>query len=201
MLLGLDDVKSLYVLSCLALCLIIVLPTLAMFASVPGDEHFSELWLLGAGHMAEDYPFNVEAHAAHRVYLGIGNRMGGLEYYRIYVKFRNQTESLPDVLNMTPSTLEPLLEYRVLVEGDGVWEREVQFSFENVSFNGSSCKVTGLVVDGHVMDVDKSALWDEENHGFYFQMFFELWLYSDDVADFQYHNRSVGVWLNLTRSA
>jgi hypothetical protein len=42
-------------------------------------------------------------------------------------------------------------------------------------------------------------MWDSESHGFLFQLFFELWLYDLASQGFQYHNRFVGVWLNMTR--
>jgi len=197
---SLEDFKLLYVLSCLGLGLIILSPTLAMVVKLPSGERFSELWLLGSGHMAEDYPFNVAEGQACKVYLGIGNHMGGLEYYKVYVKFRNQTEHLPDALNGTPSILDPVLEYRMFLRENEVWEREVLFSFEGISFDGNFCKVSSLVVDGCMLNVDKSAVWDEENHGFYFQLFFELWVYNNTLADFQYHNRFVWIWLNMTVS-
>lgn len=195
-----EDFRLLYVLSCFGLGLIILSPTLAIVIRLPGGERFSELWILGSEGMAEDYPFNVKENGVYKVYLGIGNHMGGLEYYRVYLKFRNQTEPLPDALNGTPSVLDPLLEYRVFLRDNEVWEREVLFSFEGVSFEGNFCRVSSLVVDGCVLNADKSAVWDEENHGFYFQLFFELWIYNATVSDFQYHNRFVWIWLNMTIS-
>jgi len=197
---SLEDFKLLYVLSCLSLGLIILSPTLAMVVRLPSGERFSELWILGSEGMAEDYPFNVAEGQAYKVYLGISNHMGGLEYYKVYVKFRNQTEHLPDALNGTPSILDPVLEYRMFLRENEVWEREVLFSFEGISFDGNFCKVSSLVVDGCMLNVDKSAVWDEENHGFYFQLFFELWIYNATVSDFQYHNRFVWIWLNMTVS-
>lgn len=200
MLMSLDDVKSLYVLSCFVLCLIILSPTFAVFLFFPSGERFSELWVLGSGHMAEDYPFDVEAGGVYRIYLGIGNRMGDLRYYRVYVKFRNQTEALPDVSNGMPSVLDPVFEYRLFLRDSETWEREVLFSFEGVSFEGNVCRVSGLVVGGCALSVDKYVLWDEVNRGFYFQLFFELWLYDASVSDFRYHDRFVGIWLNMTAS-
>jgi hypothetical protein len=193
-----DDFRLLYVLSCFGLGLIILSPTLAIAIRLPGEERFSELWILGSEGMAEDYPFNVKADDVYKVYLGVGNHMGGLEYYRVYLKFRNQTEPLPDALNGTPSVLDPLLEYRMFLRDGEVWEREVLFSFEGISFEGNFCRVSSLVVDGCVLNVDKSAVWDEENGGLYFQLFFELWVYNATVSDFQYHNRFVWIWLNMT---
>jgi len=54
-----EDFKLLYVLSCVGLGLIILSPTLTVFIKLPGGERFSELWILGPDHMAEDYPFNM----------------------------------------------------------------------------------------------------------------------------------------------
>ncbi|MEM3731875.1 MAG: hypothetical protein QXE74_08950, partial [Candidatus Bathyarchaeia archaeon] len=35
-------------------------PTLTLILDLPKGEKFSELWILGPNHMAEDYPFNVK---------------------------------------------------------------------------------------------------------------------------------------------
>lgn len=193
-----DDFKLIYVLACLGLGLIILSPTLAMVIKLPGGEQFSEFWVLGPGHMAEDYPFNIAEDQAYKVYLGIANHMGGLQYYRVYVKFRNQTEPLPDSVNGTPSALDPVFEYRLFLRDGEVWEKEVSFSFDGISFEGNSCRVSSLVLDGYVLNVDKLVLWDEENSGFYCQLFFELWIYDGTVSGFQFHNRFVGFWLNMT---
>jgi hypothetical protein len=193
-----DDFKLVYVFLCFGLGLIVLSPTLAMLVRLPGGERFSELWVLGFKHVAEDYPFNVTVHEGYSVYLGIANHMGSLQSYRVYVKFRNQTESLPDAVNGTPSALGPISEYCVFLREGEVWETELSFSFEGITFEGNSCRVSSLVNEGYVLDVDKSAVWDEENSGFYFQLFFELWIYNATVSDFQYHNQFVGLWLNMT---
>ena len=197
--LGLDDVKLLHALSCVALCLIIALPTLAMVVSFPQGEPFSEIWLLGAEHVAEAYPFNVAADAVYRVYLGVGNHMGRLEAYRVLVKLRNQTEPLPDASSGTPSGLGSLFEYRMFAADRQAWEHMVAFAFTGVSFEDDVCRVSGLVVDGHAVSAETSAVWDEENRGFYVQLFFELWRYNNMLSAFQYHGRFVGLWLNMTR--
>ena len=195
-----EGLKLCYVFSCFVLGLIVLSPTLVMVISFPGGERFSEFWVLGSNRMAENYPFNVSMNEVYNVYLGIGNHMGDLEYYMVYVKFRNQTEPLPDSVNGTPSVLGPLFEYRVFLGDDENWEKEVLFSFEGVSFEGNVCRVSKLVIDGYALDVDKVAVWDEKSGGFYCQLFFELWLYDAAVSSFQYHNRFVGIWLNMTRN-
>lgn len=198
---NLEDLKLTYVLSCLGLGLIILSPTLALVVRLPAGERFSELWILGPGRLAEDYPFNVVEDEVYRVFLGIGNHMGGLQYYRVYVKFRNQTEPVPDTINGTSSSLDSIFEYHAFSRDGSVWEREVSFSVGAVTFDGNFCTVSELVVDGFVLNVDKTAVWDGDNNGFYVQLYFELWLYNAASSEFQYHNRFVGLWLNVTRTA
>jgi len=197
---SIDDVKFLYGFACLALCLIVVSPTIAMIVSFPGGEPFSEIWLLGEGHMAEGYPFNVKENETYRVYLGVGNHMGCLEYYRVYVKFRNQSEPLPDSLNGKPSMLPPLFEYRFFIRENETWETMVAFSFSGFSIDGNVSHVLHIIVDGYVLSVEKMAMWDSEGKGYYYQLFFELWIYDIAASSFQFHNRFVGIWLNMTTS-
>ena len=192
------DIKLFYWLSCLALGLVILSPTLAIIVKLPGGERFSEFWILGSEHMAEGYPFNVSENSVCKIHLGIGNHMGDLEHYLVYVKFRNQNESLPNNVNGTPSVLPSLFEYRVFLEDGGVWERQVLFSFEGVSREGNFSRVLRLSLDGSAVNVDKVAAWDQANKGFYYQLFFELWRYNATVSAFQYHDRFVGLWLNVT---
>ena len=165
------------------------------------SEPFSELWVLGPGHVAENYPFDVKLNQNQIVYLGIGNHMGDLEYYLIYVKLRNQSEPLPDISNGTASGLMPLFEYRVVLEDGGVWEKQVQFALDSASFSGNSSSIMTLLVDGYSVGLNETSYWDSMNNGFYYQLFFELWRFNRQTSEFEFHNRFVGLWLNLTRTS
>jgi uncharacterized membrane protein len=193
-----EDFKLLYMVSCIALGFIILSPTLALVVRLPGGERFSELWILGPSHMAEGYPFNVKSNETYKVFLGIGNHMGSFEYYLVYVKFRNQTEPLPNSQNGSPSVLGSIFEFRTFLRDNQTWEEEVSFSFEGVSFDGNVSRVSRVVINDYVLNVDKVAVWDEKNRGFYYQLFFELWFYNATTSSFQFHNRFVGLWLNMT---
>jgi len=195
---SIDDLKLLYGIGCLVLGLIILSPTLTMVISLPGGERFSELWILGPEHLAENYPFNIVEGRVYNISLGVANHMGKTEYYVVYVKVRNQTEPLPNSVNGTPSPLNPVFEYRVFLGDSEVWEKEISFSLKEFTFENGSCRVSKLVLGGNSIDIDKVAFWDAENRGFYFQIFFELWIYDSKVMGFQYHNRFVGLWLNAT---
>jgi hypothetical protein len=196
---NLGDAKWVYVFSCVMLSLIILSPTLAEVVTFPGGEQFSELWILGPNRMAEGYPFNVSAGDSYKVYLGVGNHMGGLSYYRVYVKFRNDSEPLPNRSAGLPSPLEPIFQYDLFLGNNETWEKELSFSFDGVLFEGGISRVSEVLIGGYAVDVNKVAAWNETSNAFYYELFFELWLYNSPISGFQFHNRWVGLWFNMTR--
>jgi hypothetical protein len=124
--------------------------------------------------------------------------MGGSMYYVVYVKFRNQTQPLPNATLAMPSSMSSLYEFRAVVVDGGTWEKLVTFSVLEASSFENSSHVNCLVIDGRVLRVDSSAVWDSEQKGFFYQLFFELWLYNVASESFEFHNRFVGIWLNMT---
>ena len=134
------------------------------------------------------------------VFVGVGNHMGGSEYYMVNVKFRNSTQSLPDIDGSEASVLPSLYEFRFFV-GDGmVWEMPVSFGFEDVVVENDVLVVGDVIVDGVSFPVDVSAVLDVEGGGFVFQLFFELWRYDVVSRAFRFHDRFVGIWLSMTVS-
>jgi hypothetical protein len=196
--LKIDDYKLVFMSAGLIGILLFASPMLSLVLHLPGGERFSELWILGPEHMAEDYPFNVEAGEEYLVYVGVGNHMGCSAYYVVYVKFRNQNEPLPNATAATPSPLPPLYEYRVFLEDGKTWERPLTLSFCDVSFSENKSLVRSLMTNGVTFNVDKSASWDVENNGYYYQLFMELWIYNAESRGFEFHNRFVSLWLNMT---
>jgi uncharacterized membrane protein len=196
----LNEYRTLFVAVTLALILVAASPTLGFVLTFPGGERFSELWVLGPGHMAEDYPFNVKVNEAYKVFVGVGNNIGSSSYYMVYVKFRNQTEPMPNSTAGTPSSLPALYEYRMFIHDGETWEAPLTFSFRQVSFFENRSLVEALTINDVTFGVDKLASWDLNGTGYYFQLFFELWIYNTESNAFQFHNRAVWLWLNATRS-
>ena len=195
------DMKLLYVFLCIGLGLIILSPTMFAVVSFPEGEKFSALWLLGSNQMIESGTLNVSVNDPETVFLGIGNYMGELEYYAVFVKFRNPTEPLPDLAVGLPSPMEPIFEYRVFLSDNETLEKNFVFSFEEVSFESETVRVSRLSINGHDVNVDKTVVWDDERNGFYCQLFFELWIYDEVTSSFQFHNRAVWFWLNIAEVA
>jgi hypothetical protein len=196
----LEDCKVVFASVGLIGVLIFASPTLGLVLHLPAGEKFSELWVLGPRHKAEGYPFNVTAGVNYLVYVGVGNHMGSSTYYAVYVKFRNETEPLPNVTAGTPSVLAPLYEYRVFLEDNGSSEVALTFSFSNVSSVNGQSTVGNLAINGVSFRVDKSVSWDAVNRGYFYQLFMELWIYNPASNGFSYHNRFVTRWLNVTAS-
>ena len=199
---NLEEYKSVFAVTVLGLILVTAFPTVSLVLPFPrSEERFSELWLLGSDHMAEGYPFNVRGGELQGpIYVGVCNHMGCPQYYVVYVKLRNQTQPLPNATVSEPSPLSPLYEFQFSLADGETWETSVSFIVEDVSFEGNSSFVAGISINDYVFSVDLFSSWDSQQNGFYYQLFFEVWLYSGDLQVFQFHDRFVGIWLNMTRT-
>ncbi len=194
------NMKLVYLVICVGLGLIILLPTLVSVVALPSGEKFSELWMLGQNGMAGDYPSNVKENAVYLVYLGVGNHIGSSAYYVLDVKMRSQNEPLPNFTTGLASPLPTLYEYRLFVAENASAEVPLTFQVSRVTFFGDRAFVGDLVVNGVSFAVDKTISWDSEKSGYYFQLFMELWIYDFGSDGFSYTNRFVNRWLNVTRS-
>ena len=198
---NLEEYQVLFLLGTLGLALVASSPLIAIAVPFQSDyERFSEFWLLGPDHLAEDFPSSVVADEMYNVFVGLGNHMGFSEYYTVYVKIRNVTQSLHDLDSSQPSPSSPLYEFRFSVADEEVWESLVTFGFPNVTINDDIMTVNKVIINGIVFPVDVSTSWDAENNGFYFQMFFELWRYDVTLKSFQFADQSVGFWPKMTDS-
>jgi hypothetical protein len=194
----LDDYKLVFAASGLIGVLLLASPLIGMVLSLPGGEHFSELYLLGPGHTAEDYPFNIAAGQNYSVYVGVVNHMAASAYYVPYVKLRNQTEVLPNAIVGAPSSLPPVCKYRFFVAYGGIWESLLTFSISEASFSANQSFIKRIIVNNVRFDADKPAEWNINTIGFYYELFMELWTFNPQSSSVQFNNRFVGLYMNLT---
>ena len=197
----------------LGLALVVAYPFLAdVEVFQENSEGFSEFWLLGPGHATEVYPFNVTEGELQNIFVCLTNRMGSSEQYRIYVKFGNSTQTQVD--RFTPFALPSLYEFQASVGDEASWESPVAFEFQNVAIEdnvvivdnvtktlpleNSILSVGGITINGIDFPVDVSTSWDSKNRGFYFRLSFELWIYDAAINSFSFHDRVVGLRLNMT---
>jgi len=195
---NLNEYQMVFVVGTLALMLLVASPTLSLYLTFPGGTaKFSEFWVLGPNHTIGDYPFNVRDNETRGAYVGVGNHLGQASYYTVYVKFRNSTQPSPNSSDLTPSPLPALYEYQVLVTDQGTWESTLTFSVLDISLADNAILVKNVSINGVIFPVNSASIWDSEQQGYYYQVFFELWLYNSTSESFQYHNRFVGLWLNV----
>jgi uncharacterized membrane protein len=200
--LGVQQYKAGFFVVTAILALFAASPALQRLLVMPQTEFFTELWLLGAEHRAEGYPYNVTSGETYTVYLGIANHLGSCGYYVVQVKFRNSTESAPNSFNRTCSTLPSLYNLTVFVADKAMVEVPVTFTL-NYSlgmYNESLPQVTltGIRLNGLMLKAETLSVWNAEKSEFYGSLFFELWIYNSTTARFQYHERYVSLRLNLT---
>ena len=180
--------------------LLIASPALGGVIRLPGGEQFSELYLLGPDHMAENYPFNIAVGQNYSVYVDVGNHLGSSAYYVLYVKFGNQTDQMPNATLETPSILQPLYEYRFSIQDSMNWESLLNFSVSNAAIQGNNSQINTLQINDVAFNADKHAMWNSNSATFTYQLFFELWIYNVQTGSVEFNNRFVNLQLNLTRT-
>ena len=196
----LEGYKLIFVAVGLIGVLLIATPPLIDAIRLPGGEQFSELYLLGPDHMAANYPFNIAVGQNYSVYVGVGNQLGSSAYYVLYVKFSNQTDQMPNATLGTPSSLQPLYEYRFSIQDSMNWESLLNFSVSNASISGNNSQINTLQINGVAFNVDKPAMWDSNSTTFKYQLLFELWIYNSQSDAISFNDRFVDLQLNLTRT-
>ena len=196
---NLEQYRALFIITTLGLALIPAYPLVGELFSFRGSgfESFSEFWLLGSNHMADGYPFNVRNREEYQIIVGVFNHMSTSEYYKILVKLSNSSELLPNIDQGEPSFLPSLYEFRFFIDNNMLQELVVTFSFNNFTVEKDVLVIGEVMIDDAELLVDASTVWNSEENGNFFHLFFELWRYDIENNKFKYENQFVGLWLNI----
>ncbi len=194
----LHDYKTVLIVIGLVGTLIIAAPVVGMVVQLPAGEAFSELYLLGPEHMAQNFPFNITAGQTYSIHVGTGNHIGSSAYYLIYVKFGSSADALPNATAGTPSPLQRLFEYRFVLEDGAAFEQPLNFSVVDAFFVANQSIVRTFAINGIRFNVDKQTAWNVEQQGFYFRLIVELWAYNPQSNSMEYNSRFVHLQLNVT---
>jgi hypothetical protein len=224
----LKQYKALFVVVTVVLALLVASPALQRILVYPRTEFFTEFSMLGSEHMAENYPHNITNGENYRVFLGVSNKLGSCSYYRIEVKFRNQTQSAPNSFSGIPSSLPSLYGLNVFVADKESLEIPVSFSFnysfrdvartvytnvtvpgepgQNATIERRADNVTLLQANFDNLNFNGETLnmrgttsdWNSQTNLFYGNLIFELWIYNNTFGSFQYDQRFMDLKLNMT---
>jgi uncharacterized membrane protein len=201
---NLTQYKALFILFTAVLALLVASPALQRVLVYPRTEFFTELSLLGPGHMAEDYPYSINQNGNYTVYLELGNQLGSCVYYQVEVKFRNETQSAPDSLNRTASSLPSLYNLTAFVADQDSLEIPVTFSFDYVLQRRADNAILfqinfdSLKFNGEILNLQGySSDWNPQENKFFGNLVFELWIYNSTAGSFQYHERFVDLKFSM----
>jgi uncharacterized membrane protein len=196
----LDDYKLSFVAVGLIGVLLIASPAIAQVIRLPTGEQFSELYLLGPNHMAENYPFNIDIGQNYSTYVVVGDNTGSSAYYVLYVKLLNQTDLAPNASSHMASPLQPLYEYRFSVQDGQRQENPLNFSVSEGSIKDDQSLINKMIINGHLVTINKPSTWNSNSSTFLYQLFFEMWKYNNESNAIEYSNLSVHLLLNFTSS-
>lgn len=184
------------------LSLLVASPALQRLLAYPQTDFFTEMWILGPEHTAENYPVNITRNDDYPVFLGVSNHLGHCAYYEVQVKFRNQNQSAPNASAHTPSSLPTLYNVNFVVADKEEWELPITFSFDYSSpDNNSQINFNRMMFNGAALDLNGyQSTWDPEKSWFFGNLIFELWIYNDAVGGFTYHERYTDLKFNMTAS-
>ena len=201
---NLTEYKVLLLVVTAIMALLVASPALQRLLVYPQTDFFTEMWLLGPEHKAENFPSNITSNSNYNIYVGLENHLGSCAYYSIQVKLRNQSQSAAGSFTHTASSLPPLHSITYLVADNGTWEMPVEFSFlytyieDPVNTTFSRVNVNSIIFNGVTLDLEGfSVARDPKRDGFFLNLFFELWIYNDTTREFDYHERYTSLWFNM----
>lgn len=149
--------------------------------------------------MMKGVPFNVKSGQDYLIYIGVNNHLSSSGYYEICVKFSNEDDRLPNTRTGEPSPLSSIYTQKLLIAKEQGSELPLTLSIPSISFSDNKALVNNIIINGYDIKVDKAAAWNATDSGFYYQIFFELWLYDATSSVFRFNNRTVGFWFNMTQ--
>ena len=190
--------KTLLLIATIVLALFAASPAIQKLVVAPPNQELTELSILGPYHNAT-YPYYLLSGADFTVYLNVTNHMDSCAYYNLQVKFRNETQSAPDSFNFTSSTQPALSNSTFILSNEQSTELPISFSFNYDITGTTQLNMQSIVINGYSLDSSGTTIaYNPDKKGFFGNLFFELWMFNDSTNAFQYNQRYVSLWLNMT---
>jgi hypothetical protein len=177
--------------------LLIPIPLISSILPSPQSEAFSELYLFGPQHSAANYPSSIGINEETSLFVGVTNDMGSFQYYMLEFKLANKTDPLPDSTTATPSTIQPFLTQRVLIQDGKTEEYPIHLKITNASLSSNKAIISNIEINGLSFDVNKPCERANQTDTFSYKLIIELWIYNAQTQAFEYHNRYVSLSFQL----
>jgi hypothetical protein len=180
--------------------LLFSIPSLVMIFPSRVEEHFSQFYLLGSNRLVRDYPFDISSGETYLVYIGLENHMKKTMLYYVYVKFTNQSESLPIAENLTESPSPILYEYGLSLGDSEANETALTFSISDVSVASGTSRIEALTLNGEIQAIGETSAWDTITSAYCYYLLVELWTYNILTQSVNFDGRVVFLKLNVALS-
>jgi hypothetical protein len=189
--------------------LIITFEVIAYIATTPRQQdHYFQLYLLGANHTVSDYypGNNAKLYASERItwYLGVSDNMGTVQFVSIRVKISNQSIPPPDDQQALGSPAPTIAEFVKFLQNNETWEVPFIWTISNITLSYGSAHIVILQINNETYQVPD---WTA-NHGYNFRLIFELWTWQPYSNSFGFgwtndDERQVAwlqMWFNATEA-
>lgn len=120
------------------LAAMLVLATVAYTYTQPRPyKHFFEIYPLGPGKMAANYPTKIEVGKPTNIWLGVSNHMGRVEYVLVYVKIGANATAIPNDITLTPSPVTPYkqIEYFLMDNQTQIFPVSIAINKPGLNYN------------------------------------------------------------------
>jgi uncharacterized membrane protein len=197
----LENCRSIFIVAGIIGLLLIFSPTLINLIPVPAGENFSELYVLDSDHLTNSYPYNIVLAQNYSVYVGVGNHLDAPSYYKLYIKLLNGSDQLPNAQVSESSSAKVIYEYNFGVDDNQTWENVLTFSIIHGSMTANQAIINDISINGNIMSVNKSALWDSNSLSYPYKLLLELWIYDTQQDTIEYNNRFIYLNFNFLTPA
>jgi hypothetical protein len=194
----LESYRIMFIVIGLVGILLFSLPAMNLIVKSPTGETFSELYVLGPNHTFDDIPFNVKAGQTYTLYVGVGNHIGSVGYYTLYVKMSGPNDQLPNSTLSTPSLSYPLYGYNCIIDDGQTWEAPLTFKIESLTFRNGICYMPKITINGIDYQVNEQSAWNANKTGYYYTLITELWGFDTTSSTDNYQNLSNRLTLKMT---
>ncbi|MFC1802864.1 DUF1616 domain-containing protein [Thermoproteota archaeon] len=161
------------------------------------DEKYTELFILGSSHEADNYPHKVQSGETYGIYAVVVNHRDASSYYQLHVKIRSTSDPPSNPLEGEPSNRNTITSYPIILSDEGQWEKAISFLFPEINQTNEPVHVQEIVIGDTAFTVDKTFPLNPETGSSKLGLFFELWILDEATSSFQYDNRFVEIWLDI----
>ncbi len=193
--------KSILVLSILIVSAVVVSVVLPpYFDNSPvftNEKPFSEMWLLGPEHTAENYPYNITFNEDYAVYLGVQNRLNEDTEYSIRIKLCANDQQLPNSSISKFSPLPSIEEFDFSLADEESWEIRLDFALDYYLVQQNLTRIENFKIEGITFPINQNLILDSNQDGFNVFLLFELWSKNETDAIFEYTNQYLQLILKL----